>query len=61
MSLSVKQARLMSEKTQAQVAKKMGICVQTYRKLEESPKKMTIEQAKLFCVAVDRGLDELIF
>lgn len=61
MSLSVRQARLLSEKTQAQVAKKMGICVQTYRKLEENPKKMTMEQAKLFCIAVNRGIDELIF
>lgn len=61
MSLSIKQARLLSEKSQSEVAEKMGICVQTYRKLEENPQKMTMAQAKLFCAAVDREIDELIF
>jgi len=60
-SLSVKQARLLSEKSQSEVADKMGICVQTYRKLEEKPEKMTMAQAKLFCAVVNRELDELIF
>jgi len=61
MQLSVKQARLMSEKTQLQVAKAMRICVQTYRKLEENSEMMTIAQARLFCEAVGRSMDEVIF
>ena len=61
MPYSVKQARLLSEKSQGKIAEIMGICVQTYRKLEENPEKMTIEQARLFCAAVNRSMEEISF
>lgn len=43
-----KQARLHSGKTQTEVADGLGVCLATYRKLEENPEKMTIAQAKVF-------------
>ena len=46
-SITLKQARLLREKTQEHMANLLGIHVQTYRKLEENPDEVTIGQAKL--------------
>ena len=51
--LSLKQARLVRGKTQNDLAKYLKIHVQTYRKLEEKPQKMTIEQAQKICKLLD--------
>ena len=42
MGLSLKQIRLVREKTQDEMAEKLGVHVQTYRKLEENPDEVTM-------------------
>ena len=59
--MSVKQARLMAEKSQSEVANAMGMCLQTYRKLESNPEKMTIAQVKLLCRAVAQPISAISF
>jgi len=44
--ITLKQARLLREKTQENLAEYLGIHVQTYRKIEENPNEATIGQAK---------------
>jgi len=46
LSLSLKQHRLIKEKTQEEMANLLGVHVQTYRKLEENPEDISIKQAK---------------
>ena len=48
MTYTPKQIRLLNEATQQEYADKMGVHVQTYRKMESHPEEMTIGQAKLF-------------
>ena len=45
--ISLKQARLLREKTQDYMAELLGIHVQTYRKLEQNPDSVTVGQAKV--------------
>lgn len=59
--LTVKQARNISGKSQTDVANAMGVCLQTYRKLESNPERMTIAQAKLFCYAVAQPVNAVSF
>lgn len=59
--LTVKQARVLAEKTQTDMALALGVCLQTYRKLEENPEKMTIAQAKCFCAAVAQPINSVSF
>jgi DNA-binding XRE family transcriptional regulator len=46
MKLTVKQARLLKEKTQRQMATDLGLHVDTYRKIERNPDAATVGQAK---------------
>lgn len=59
--LSLKQARLVRGKTQNDLAKYLKIHVQTYRKLEEKPQKMTIEQAQKICKLLDFSYNDIFF
>ena len=43
-NFSVRQARRFSGKTQKEMAKSLGICVDTYRKIERHPEKTAISQ-----------------
>lgn len=47
MELSLKQWRLIKAKTQEEMAERLGMHVQTYRRLEENPDEVTIKQAKI--------------
>lgn len=58
---TVKQARLMSGKTQETLAKSLKIHRQTYAKLEQNPEKFTIEQANAFSIEVDIPYDRINF
>ena len=58
---TMKQARNLSGKTQAQIASEIGVCTASYNKMEKHPEKMTIAQAKLFCRAVGQPADAIIF
>ena len=61
MVFSVKQARLISNLKQTDMAKKLGIHVQTYRKIEQNPDLATIEQAKKIAEIVEIPYDEIFF
>ena len=61
MSLTLKQARRLIDKSQAEIAKLLNIHVQTYRKLEENPDKATIAQAKKISKILNISYDEIFF
>lgn len=61
MKLSMRQARLAGEKTQRQCADLFGICEDTFRKIENDPKRITIMQAKAFCDYVGFSFDAIDF
>lgn len=61
MVLSLKQARLLSEKTQREMAEKLRICVDTYREIERHPERATINQAKMLSAITGRTVDEIFF
>ena len=61
MKLTMKQARMASEKTQRQCADLFGICEDTYRKIENDPTRITIVQAKAFSDFVGFPIDTIIF
>ena len=60
-TFSVKQARNLAGMTQTQMASRLGICLETYRKLEKNPENMTISQAQVFCDIVKRPINEVRF
>ena len=57
----MKQARQYSGLTQEEIAEKMDMHRDTYRKLETNPEKATVEQARLFSQIVGIGLDQIFF
>ncbi|KIL35126.1 hypothetical protein SD71_15925 [Cohnella kolymensis] len=61
MKLTIKQARLLAEMTQQDVANTLGVHVQTYMKWERNPEEMTIGTAKQFSRVVKRELEEIFF
>lgn len=61
MGLSLKQMRLIKAKTQDEMAEKLGVHVQTYRKLEENPDEVTIKQAKIIADFLDVPYDDIFF
>lgn len=60
-NLSVKQARIITDKTQRQIAAEMGVSRDVYRRIEKNPETATIEQAKRFCRATGFDLDRIFF
>lgn len=56
-----KQARLHSGKTQSEVADGLGVCLATYRKMEENPERMTIAHAKVFSSIVGIPINSIFF
>lgn len=61
MIYTVKQARVLRDLTQAQMAEKMGISRGTYRKIEENPKSATVEQAYKISDITGVNIDEIFF
>nr|DAE90070.1 MAG TPA: hypothetical protein [Caudoviricetes sp.] len=61
MEYTMELARLNAKLTQREVADRMHICRDKYRKLEKNPEKVTIEEALSFCSIVGLPLDEVIF
>lgn len=57
--MTVKQARLMADLSQEQMAKILCMHRNTYAALERDPGRFTLQQAWNFCVAVGRGLEEV--
>lgn len=61
MGTTIRQARLSKEITQDFMAQQLGICRDTYRKLENNPEKTTIEQGMKIASLLGVDYDELIF
>lgn len=61
MRISMKQARVGANLTQAQIAKKMKIHPQTYAKIEKHPGTATIEQAFRFAEITGVSIDDIFF
>lgn len=61
MTLSVKQARLLSDLTQQAIAEKLGVHRQTYMRWELNPDEMPVGKAKEFSTIVKRNVDEIFF
>lgn len=61
MTLSLRQARRLKEKTQNEMAKLLKVHVMTYRKIEENPDLATIEQAKKIAEYLGVTYDEIFF
>ena len=61
MRISMKQARVGANLTQAQIADKMKIHPQTYAKIEKHPGSATIDQAKRFVKIVGVSFDDIFF
>ena len=61
MQLTLKQTRLIKEKTQDEMAQMLGIHVQTYRKLEENPENVTIGQAKKISSFLKISYNDIFF
>jgi len=61
MALTLKKARLISEKTQKEMAEAIGVYVETYRKLEKNPELCTIEQAKKIARYLNLTVNEIFF
>lgn len=59
--ISLKQARLLGEKTQDYMAELLGIHVQTYRKLEQNPDSVTVGQAKVISKNLGFSYDTIFF
>ncbi|PWM78734.1 MAG: XRE family transcriptional regulator [Phascolarctobacterium sp.] len=60
-TITLKQARLLREKTQEELANLLGIHVQTYRKLEENPDEATVGQAKKLAAELGFSYDNIFF
>lgn len=58
---TVKQARLLAGLSQAKVAQKMGVNVDTYRRIEKNPECSTIESAKKICRILNMPFDTIFF
>ena len=59
--LTIRQARRLAEITQADMATRLGVCRDTYRKLEEHPEQSTVEQAIRIAELLGVQLCDLIF
>ncbi|MGI5927159.1 MAG: helix-turn-helix transcriptional regulator [Thermacetogeniaceae bacterium] len=58
---TVKQARVLKDITQEQMAIKMGVSTATYRKLEENPDIITIRQARIIARETGQPFDAIFF
>lgn len=61
MPLTLKKARLVSEKTQQEMADAIGVHIDTYRKMEEKPERVTIENAKKIANFLGLSVNEIFF
>lgn len=61
MQITMKQARVGADMTQADVAEKMGIHPTTYLRMEKHPEDLTIKQARVFSNIVGLKFDDIIF
>lgn len=60
-SLTLKQCRILRDKTQEDMAELLNVHVQTYRKIEDNPGSATIDQAKAICDYLKFDYDVIFF
>ena len=58
---TVKQARMLKGKTQAEMADCLGVCRDTYRAIEQNPDRATVKQAKAISEFLDMGMEQIFF
>lgn len=58
---TLKQARMLSGKTQNQMADSIGVCRDTYRAIEAEPERATIAQAKKISLVLGLPVDQIFF
>lgn len=61
MMYTVKQARLLADKTQVEMAAGMGISRDTYRNIERNPARATIAQAYQIAALTQIPLNDIFF
>lgn len=61
MGYTLRQARLLADKSQTQSANAIGVCLSTYRKLESNPENVTIAQAKALSSFFGMPYDSIFF
>ncbi|EOO32926.1 hypothetical protein IIU_03451 [Bacillus cereus VD133] len=61
MIFTIKQVRLAKEITQREMAQKLNVCVDTYRKMESYPDDITIGNAKKICNFLEISYDQIFF
>lgn len=61
MILTLKQARLLKGLTQKEVARELGVHVQTYSKMEKQPEEITIGDAKKLSEILNVSFDNIFF
>ncbi|RSL32636.1 XRE family transcriptional regulator [Salibacterium salarium] len=61
MHLTLKQARLIKEKTQQELADSMGVHVHTYARMEKNPDEVTIREAKQLSELLGVDYDKIFF
>lgn len=60
-SITLKQARLLTDMTQRELAKKLGVSVPTYIRFEKNPELLTIKQAKIIAQTLKYPVDAFLF
>ena len=58
---TIKQARMLRGKTQAEMANCLGICRDTYRAIEQTPERATVRQAKAISSFLEIDIEQIIF
>ena len=61
MPMTLKKARLINEKTQQEMADAIGVYIDTYRKMEENPERVTIEKAKKIASFLGMSVNDIFF
>lgn len=61
MVYTVRQARRLADKTQAEIAQDMGLSRDAYRKIELHPELTTVEQAQKLSRIVGIPMDKILF
>lgn len=59
MTLTPRQARILSDLSQLEVAERLGVHRQTYMKWERNPDEMPVGKAKEFSVIVGSSVDQI--
>ncbi len=58
---TVKQARMLKGKTQAEMADCLGVCRDTYRAIEQNPDRATVKQAKAISEYLELDIEQIFF